>query len=91
MGREYRVSEVQHLSRDGPGEEEMICDGSELDRLISQYVNGKKAERNRAILREYYLHGYTFEEIAERFDMSAVQVGRVVRRDGDRILLMLKK
>jgi len=69
----------------------MICDGEKLDEYISRYVNGKKAERNRAILREYYFHGFTYEEIAERFRMSPVQIGRIVRRYGDKILLMLRK
>lgn len=69
----------------------MILPGSELDALISEYVNGRKAGRNREILRCYYLRGLTYEEIAERFEMSAVQVGRIVRRYGDPILLMLRK
>lgn len=70
---------------------EMICGGANLDALINQYVNGRKAERNREILREYYLHGYTYEEIAEHFEMSDTQIGRIIRKHGDPLLLMLKK
>lgn len=69
----------------------MICDGAELEILIDKYVNGRKAERNRAILKAYYLEGMTYEETAERFNMSAVHVGRIIRKHGDAILLMLKK
>lgn len=69
----------------------MIVDGDELESLINRFVNGKKAERNRAILLDYYLGGYTYEEVAERFDMSAVQIGRIVHKYGDPILLMLHK
>ena len=69
----------------------MICDGDELTALINKYVNGKKADRNRAILREYYTRGFTYEELAERFGMSAVHIGRIVRKYGDPILLMLSK
>ena len=69
----------------------MIIDGDELERLVVRYVNGKKAERNRAILLDYYIGGYTYEEVAERFDMSAVQIGRIVHKYGDPILLMLQK
>lgn len=69
----------------------MICDGEKLEAMIDRYVNGRKAERNRGILKAYYLNGMTYEEIAERFSMSAVHVGRIIHRDGDPILLMLRK
>lgn len=62
-----------------------------MDYLIGEYVTGRKSERNRAILREHFLQGYTYEEIAEHFGMSAVQVGRIIRRNGDPLLMMIKK
>ena len=67
----------------------MLCDGQKLEHLIDNYVNGKKSDRNRTILKEYYLHGYTYEEIAEHVDMSAVHVGRIVRSIGSTILKMI--
>lgn len=69
----------------------MILDGKELECLIDRYVNGPKAMRNRAILRAYYLHGKTYEQVAEDFGMSAVHVGRIIHRHGDPLLLMLHK
>lgn len=63
----------------------------QFDYLISNYVVGNKAKRNRDILRERFIDGYTYEEIAEHFDMSAVQIGRIVKRHGDPLLLMIKK
>ena len=69
----------------------MICDGEKLEALIDRYVNGKRADRNRAILKAYYLEGLTYEQTAERFGMSAVHVGRIIHRDGDPVLLMLQK
>lgn len=71
-------------------DEEMICDGKELAALIDRYVNGKKAERNREILKKYYLEGNTYEQTAEHFGMSPAQISRIVRRHGDPVLLMLK-
>ena len=68
----------------------MIIDGDELCRLIDRYVNGPKAERNRKILKEYYLKGHTYEDVAEICDMSPVHVGRIIHKYGDPILLMLK-
>lgn len=69
----------------------MLCDGEELSALIDRYVNGKKAERNRKILKAVYLRGMTYEEAAEFCEVSAVHVSRIVHRYGDPILLMLKK
>ena len=69
----------------------MIFDGEKFAALVDRYVNGKKAERNRAILKAYYLEGLTYEEAAERFDMSAVHVGRLIHRHGDPILLLMQK
>lgn len=69
----------------------MICDGEKLSALIDQYVNGKKAERNRAILKAYYIEGLTYEQTAERFGMSPVHIGRIIHRDGDPVLLLLEK
>lgn len=80
------------LPRDRAREgEEVILDGQELERLIDKYVNGKKAERNRGILKAYYLDGMTYEEVAEDFKMSAVHIGRIVHKYGDPLLLMLQK
>lgn len=69
----------------------MICDGAELSALIDRYVNGRKALRNREILKSYYLHGFTYEEAAEKYEMSVAQVGRIIHKYGDPILIMLRK
>lgn len=66
-------------------------DYSPMEHLINEKVTGKKCERNREILRLRFLRGLTFEEIAEIMDMSDKQVGRIVHRYGDPLLLMLAK
>lgn len=71
--------------------EEMMSPYERMDYLIGSQIIGKKAKRNRDILREHFLDGYTYEEIAEHFEMSAVQIGRIVRKYGDPLLLMLEK
>ena len=63
---------------------------SEMEYLISEFVTGKRAERDRNILRLYYLDGFTYEEIAEKVEMSAVQIGRIVRKRGAPLLLKIK-
>lgn len=62
-----------------------------LEYLIDQYVVGKKAYRNRQILKLWLIDGYSYEDIAAKMEMSAVQVGRIIRRDGDKILLLYLK
>lgn len=47
--------------------------------LINQRVVGKKkAYRDRAILIDYLVDGYTYEKTAERNDLSVAQVVRIV-------------
>lgn len=50
-----------------------------------------RAERNREILRERYLNGYTIEELASIFDMSESQINRVIRKYGNPIMIKLSK
>lgn len=69
----------------------MICDGQALEALIDRYVNGKKAERNRKILKDYYLKGLTYEQVAEKCEVSPMQVCRIVHKYGDPLLLKLQK
>lgn len=41
-------------------------------------INGFRAYRNREILKKRYIDGYTFEEIAEMFDMSERHIKKIV-------------
>lgn len=60
--------------------------------LIDQNVVAcRNAERNRAILRERYLNGYTIEELAEMFDMSTSQINRVITKHGNSLMIKLSK
>lgn len=61
----------------------------EMERLIAEHIVGKRAKRDREILRSYFLDGYTYEEIAEQQGMSANQIGRIIRGRGDPLLLMI--
>lgn len=62
---------------------------TKLDGLIDEYVVGPKCGKYRRILRLHFFEGLTYEEIAEALEMSAVQVGRIVRRYEDPLLLMM--
>lgn len=62
---------------------------SEIERLIGEYVVGKNGKRDREILRLHFLDGLSNREIAEIMDMSEAQIQRIVRKRGDKLLLML--
>lgn len=66
-------------------------DYSPMERLIDEKITGKKCARNREILKLRFLQGLTFAEIAERMEMSEVQISRIIHRYGDPLLLMLRK
>lgn len=69
----------------------MIIDGHKLESVIDTYVNGFRAERNRAILKLHYIEGHTYEEVAEIMGMSAVHVGRIIRNFGETVINLAKK
>ena len=51
---------------------------SEVDALIQEWIWGKNAERDRAILRRRLFDGITFERLAEEFDLSVQGVKKIV-------------
>ena len=57
---------------------------SEIGLLIDERIHH---ERNRRILRRRLIDGIRFEPLAEEFDMSVVQVKRIVYRYQDEIFL----
>ena len=65
-------------------------DYSEMEHAIGEYITGRNAERNRDILRLYYLHGYSQERIAEIHGLSTVQVWRILRDEGRYLLTIVK-
>lgn len=66
-------------------------DYHDMERLIDSKIVGKKSARNREILKLRFLQGLTYAEIAEQMQMSDIQVGRIIHRYGDPLLLMLAK
>ena len=46
-------------------------------RVIDNCIIGFKAYRNREILKDHYVFGLTFEEIAEKYDMSVSQIKKI--------------
>lgn len=59
-------------------------DNSEIERMIDERVHH---ERNRRILKRRLIDGICYEPLAEEFDMSVIQMKRIVYRYQDAIFL----
>lgn len=58
---------------------------SQIEQAIDEWIIGKNAERNRAILRRRLFDGITFEKLSEEFDLSVRQTKSIIYR-GERII-----
>jgi DNA-directed RNA polymerase specialized sigma24 family protein len=55
-----------------------ICGSKEeIIRAIDNSIVGFKSIRNREILKDHFIDGLTFEEVAEKHDMSVRQVKKI--------------
>ena len=68
--------------------DELHISRSQLESLIDEWCLNA---RYRAILKLRYLDGLTYEQIAERVDMSDRQIKRIVYRYGDMVLCHIPK
>lgn len=64
--RAHGVKSASNLSR------------TDIESLIDEWLIGRNAERNRAILKRRLIDGITYEKLAEEFDMSVRQVKTIV-------------
>ena len=56
---------------------------SQIEHLIDEWCHNQKY---REILKLRFIHGMTFEAIAEEVDMSARQIKNIVYKQGDKVL-----
>ena len=68
------------MSWDRQGEDEKMTGSSrsEIETSIDEWIIGRNAERNRAILKRRLIDGIKYEQLAEEFDLSVRQVKNVV-------------
>ena len=79
---------MRNLRRKRPGEEMKIPDGvgrGQIQALIDEWIIGKNAERDRAILSRRLLDGICIEPLAEEFELSVAQVKRIIAKGTDKI------
>ena len=60
---------------------------SEIRHIINEYIH---SERDRDLLLDRWVNGYTYERLGELYDLSDVQVKRIVRKQSERLSLIIK-
>lgn len=58
---------------------------TEIEHAIDEWIIGKDAERNRAILRRRLIDGINFERLAEEFDLSVRRTKTIVYKNQERL------
>lgn len=58
---------------------------TEIEHAIDEWIIGKDAERNRAILRRMLIDGINFERLAEEFDLSVRRTKTIVYKNQERL------
>jgi DNA-directed RNA polymerase specialized sigma24 family protein len=56
---------------------------TEICILIDEWIVGRNAERDRAILKRRLVDGLTYERLAEEFDMSVRQISNIIYKRQD--------
>lgn len=57
-----------------------MTSNEDIIQAIDNYVRGRNAERNRALLKRRIIDGVTLERLAEEFDLSVSQVKEIIRK-----------
>ena len=62
---------------------------TEIEQAIDEWIVGRNAERNRAILKRRLIDGICYEPLAEEFDMSVRQIKNIVYHNQEKIFRKL--
>ena len=62
---------------------------TQLETAIDEWIVGKNAERDRKILKRRLIDGICFEPLAEEFDLSVIQIKRIVYKHEKKLLRYL--
>ena len=58
---------------------------SQIEHLIDEWIVGRNAERDRAVMKRRLIDGICFEPLAEEFDLSVRQVKNIVYKNQIRV------
>jgi Mor family transcriptional regulator len=54
---------------------------SELCALIDEWIKGRNAARNRAILKDRLINGICYEPLAEKYELSVRHIKEIVYKN----------
>lgn len=63
---------------------------TKIEHAIDEWIVGRNAERNRAILKRRLIDGICYEPLAEEFNLSVRQVKNIVYKGEERICSKIK-
>lgn len=63
---------------------------SEIEHLIDEWIVGRNAQRDRAILRRRLIDGIIYDRLAEEFDLSVRHIKKIVYKGEDKIFAHVK-
>ncbi len=52
----------------------------DIENAIDSHIVGKNAERNRLILKSRFIDGLTYENLAEKYELSVSQIKWIIYR-----------
>ena len=61
---------------------------SQIGAIIDEHIH---SQRDRQIMKRRMIDGICYEPLAEEFDLSTVQVKRIVHRERSRILKLIQE
>ena len=62
---------------------------TQIETAIDEWIVGKNAERDRKILKRRLIDGICFEPLSEEFDLSVIQIKRIVYKQEKKLLRYL--
>lgn len=63
---------------------------TEIKTAIDEWIVGRNAERNRAVLKRRLIDGICYEPLAEEFGLSVRQVKDIVYKNQERVFKHLE-
>ena len=55
---------------------------SRINEIVDEYIH---SERDRCLLKDRWINGYTYEKLGEMYELSDVQVKRIVYKQADKL------
>lgn len=55
---------------------------SRISEIVDEYIH---SQRDRGLMKDRYINGFTYERLGEMYDLSTLQVKRIVYKQSERL------